>query len=95
MTERWRYLDLDRQGPYENGATMPVLVRSVAEHGEPIAQTSVWGQTHLNVGWFDDVDAALADEVAAAGVRPVVAPTIMADRAIAAALARTTIEAVA
>ena len=59
MTERWRYLDLDRQGPYENGATMPVLVRSVAEHGEPIAQTSVWGQTHLNVGWFDDVDATL------------------------------------
>ena len=21
--------------------------------------TSVWGQTHLNVGWFDDVDATL------------------------------------
>ena len=59
MSERWRYLDLDRQGPYENGATMPVLVRSVAEHGVPIAQTSVWGQTHLNVGWFDDVDATL------------------------------------
>ncbi len=57
--ERWRYVDLGRQGPYENGATMPVLVRSVAEHGQPIAQTSVWGQTHLNVGWFDDIDATL------------------------------------
>jgi lipoate-protein ligase A len=57
--ERWRYLDLGRQGPYENAATMPVLVRSVAERNEPIAQTSVWGQTHLNVGWFDDVDATV------------------------------------
>jgi lipoate-protein ligase A len=57
--ERWRYLDLNRQGPYENGATMPVLVRSVAEGAGPIAQTSVWGQRHLNVGWFDDVDATL------------------------------------
>ena len=55
----WRWLDLDRQGPYDNAATMPVLVRSVAEKGEPIAQTSVWGRTHLNVGWFDDVDATL------------------------------------
>lgn len=59
MGERWRYLDLDRQGPYENGATMPVLVRSALEQGTVIAQTSVWGQTHLNVGWFDDVDATL------------------------------------
>ncbi|MGH9113745.1 MAG: lipoate--protein ligase family protein [Acidimicrobiales bacterium] len=59
MGERWRWLDLDRQGPYENAATMPVLVRSVATSGEPIAQTSVWGRTHLNVGWFDDVDATL------------------------------------
>jgi lipoate-protein ligase A len=57
--ERWRYVDLDRQGPYENAATMPVLLRTVAEQQSPIAQTSVWGQTHLNVGWFDDVDATL------------------------------------
>ena len=59
MGERWRWLDLDRQGPYENAATMPVLVRSVAMGGEPIAQTSVWGETHINVGWFDDVDSTL------------------------------------
>jgi lipoate---protein ligase len=57
--ERWRWLDLDRQGPYENAATMPVLVRSVTASGEPIAQTSVWGRTHVNVGWFDDVDSTL------------------------------------
>jgi lipoate-protein ligase A len=55
----WRYLDLGAQGPYENASTMPVLVRSVAEHRRPIAQTSVWGSTHLNVGWFDDIDATL------------------------------------
>jgi lipoate-protein ligase A len=59
MTETWRYLDLDRQGPYENASVMPVLARSVAEGSGPVAQTSVWGSTHLNVGWFDDVDATL------------------------------------
>ena len=57
--EHWRWLDLGRQGPYENASTMPVLVRSVAESQAPIAQTSVWGRTHLNVGWFDDVDSTL------------------------------------
>jgi lipoate-protein ligase A len=55
----WRYLDLGRQGPYENASVMPVLARSVAEGSGPVAQTSVWGATHLNVGWFDDVDATL------------------------------------
>ena len=59
MSERWRWLDLDRQGPYENASVMPVLVRSVMTTGEPTAQTSVWGSTHLNVGWFDDVDSTL------------------------------------
>jgi lipoate---protein ligase len=65
MTERWRWLDLDRQGPYENAATMPVLVRSVMTSGEPTAQTSVWGSTHLNVGWFDDVDSTVDLELCA------------------------------
>jgi lipoate-protein ligase A len=59
MGELWRWLDLDRQGPFENASVMPVLVRSVAMAGEPIAQTSVWGRTHINVGWFDDVDSTL------------------------------------
>ena len=60
MTEQsWRYLDLGRAGPYENAAVMPVLVRSVAETGRPVAQISIWGQSHINVGWFDDVDATL------------------------------------
>jgi lipoate-protein ligase A len=38
---------------------MPVLVRSVVEQGTPIAQTSIWGKTHVNVGWFDDIDATI------------------------------------
>lgn len=59
MAETWRYLDLGRQGPFENAAVMPVLARSVMDGSPPIAQTSVWGTTHLNVGWFDDVDATL------------------------------------
>jgi lipoate---protein ligase len=59
MAETWRYLDLGATGPYENASLMPVLARSVAEGAGPVAQTSVWGSTHLNVGWFDDVDATL------------------------------------
>jgi lipoate-protein ligase A len=38
---------------------MPVLSRNVAGGADPIATTSIWGQTHLNVGWFDDVDSTL------------------------------------
>lgn len=57
--ERWRYLDLGRMDPYQNAAVMPVLVRSVAETGQATAQISVWGQSHINVGWFDDVDDTL------------------------------------
>jgi lipoate-protein ligase A len=56
---RWRYLDFDRVTPFSNASTMPVLSRAVGAGSGPIATTSVWGQTHLNVGWFDDVDATL------------------------------------
>jgi len=41
---------------------------------------------------IDEVDAALADAVAAAGVRPVVAPTVMRTPDVAAALGRTVLE---
>ena len=44
---------------------------------------------------IDDADANLADAVAAAGVRPVVAPTIMSGPAESAALARTVLDAAA
>jgi LPPG:FO 2-phospho-L-lactate transferase len=44
---------------------------------------------------IDEVDAPLADEVAAAGIRPVVAPTIMSDPSRAAALGRTVLESLA
>jgi lipoate---protein ligase len=57
--EVWRYVDCGRQDPFEANARMPVLAREVAEGAGPVATTAVWGQTHLNVGWFDDVDATL------------------------------------
>lgn len=55
----WRLVDAGAVTPFENVAVMPVLSRQVAETGRPVVMTSVWGQTHLNVGWFDDVDATL------------------------------------
>lgn len=57
--ERWRYIDFGRVTPFENSSQMPVLSRQVAAGAGPVATTSVWGQTHLNVGWFDDVDSTL------------------------------------
>jgi LPPG:FO 2-phospho-L-lactate transferase len=44
---------------------------------------------------IDEADAALAEEVAAAGMRPLVAPTVMTGPAEAAALARTVLDAAA
>lgn len=52
-------IDCGAVTPFENAAVMPVLGREVAGGSDPIAMTSVWGQTHLNVGWFDDVDSTL------------------------------------
>ena len=38
---------------------MPVLGQYVSQTSRPVMTTSVWGATHLNVGWFDDIDATL------------------------------------
>jgi lipoate-protein ligase A len=57
--EAWRCIDLGAVDAFTNNAQMAVLARSTAEVGRPTLQTSVWGRTHLNVGWFDDVDDTL------------------------------------
>jgi lipoate-protein ligase A len=57
--EAWRCVDLGAVDAFTNNAQMAVLARSTADSGRPILQTSVWGRTHLNVGWFDDVDDTL------------------------------------
>jgi len=59
VNEQWRYVDLGAVDAFENNAQMAVLSRSTAEAERPTLQTSVWGRTHLNVGWFDDVDDTL------------------------------------
>ncbi|HEY5011325.1 MAG TPA: hypothetical protein VIK61_01300 [Acidimicrobiia bacterium] len=59
MRETWRAIDLGAVDAFANNAQMAVLARSTAEAGRPTLQTSVWGRTHLNVGWFDDVDDTL------------------------------------
>ena len=60
MTDhRWRFVDAGAQSPFEAMGRMPVLGAQVMQTGEPILLTSVWGTTHVNVGWFDDVDATL------------------------------------
>jgi lipoate---protein ligase len=69
VSETWRYVDLGAVDAFENNAQMAVLARSTREQGAPILQTSVWGATHLNVGWFDDVDQTVdLDECERLGV---------------------------
>jgi lipoate---protein ligase len=65
VRETWRYVDCGAVDAFENNAQMAVLARSTVDGGEPILQTSVWGTTHLNVGWFDDVDSTLDLEACA------------------------------
>ena len=59
MSETWRYVDCGAVDAFENNAQMAVLARSATDAAQPILQTSAWGATHLNVGWFDDVDSTL------------------------------------
>jgi lipoate-protein ligase A len=59
LSEMWRYVDRGAVDAFENNAQMAVLARSTSDAAQPILQTSVWGATHLNVGWFDDVDGTL------------------------------------
>ncbi|HMF04681.1 MAG TPA: hypothetical protein VKH17_07700 [Acidimicrobiia bacterium] len=59
MSAIWRYVDCGDVDAFENNAQMAVLARSATDAGQPVLQTSVWGATHLNVGWFDDVDSTL------------------------------------
>ena len=57
--ERWRHVDLGPVSPAEAMSQNGVLAGTVRKGGGPVAQTAVWGRTHLNVGWFDDVDVTL------------------------------------
>jgi lipoate-protein ligase A len=59
LSETWRYVDCGAVDAFENNAQMAVLARSTSDAAQPILQTSAWGATHLNVGWFDDVDSTL------------------------------------
>jgi lipoate-protein ligase A len=56
---RWRFVDAGPQTATEALARGPVLAQTVTKTGDYVCMTSVWGQTHLNVGWFDDVDATV------------------------------------
>jgi lipoate-protein ligase A len=55
-TERWLYFDLGAQDVYQANGRMPKLVRRVHDRDQPLMTTAVWGDTHLDMGWFDDVD---------------------------------------
>lgn len=57
--QTWRFVDLGPMDPFQMTGQMPILTGQVAQTARPVMTTSVWGATHLNVGWFDDVDSTL------------------------------------
>lgn len=59
VSERWRYVDCGAVGPLQAMSQNGVLGGKVKAGEGPVAMSAVWGQTHLNVGWFDDVDSTL------------------------------------
>lgn len=59
MEETWRFLDIGSQDPFQAVGRMPIMGGWVQRTGRPLLMTAVWGATHVNVGWFDDVDATL------------------------------------
>ncbi len=64
-------------------------------HEPSVTGVARWYAPLARVLVIDEVDAALADDVAASGVDAVVTPTVMSDPATAAALARRCLETVA
>ena len=59
MTNEWRLVDFGTVSPVELAGFRAVVSAHVVRTTESVAVTSVNGQTHVNVGWFDDVDSTL------------------------------------
>src|SRR5438270_3418293 len=73
--EVFRFVDCGAHDAFESNARLPVLGRNAGQGQGPIFLTSIWGSTHLNVGWFDDVDATLdLDRCAELGIQVIRRP---------------------
>ena len=71
----WRYLDLGAIDAFESNAQLPVVVRDVATTGPRLSRRASQGRTHLNVGWFDDVDETVdLEEAARKGIQVIRRP---------------------
>ncbi|MCA1833395.1 MAG: biotin/lipoate A/B protein ligase family protein [Actinomycetota bacterium] len=69
LNERWRFIDAgSMEAPVAFGR-MPIVAGSVAQGGPPVLMTGMFGRSHFQIGWFEDVDAVLdLDEARDAGV---------------------------
>jgi lipoate-protein ligase A len=66
VTERWRFIDAgSMEAPVAFGR-MPVVAGSVAQGGPQVLMTGLFGRSHFQIGWFEDVDAVLDLEAARA-----------------------------
>src|SRR4051812_44141658 len=54
--QRLTFFDCGAQDVFQANYRNPRLVKAVMDTGRPHLMTAVWGDTHLDVGWFDDID---------------------------------------
>src|SRR3954447_582167 len=53
---RLTFFDCGAQDVFQANYRNPRLVKAVMDTGRAHLMTAVWGDTHLDVGWFDDID---------------------------------------
>ncbi|HJR18510.1 MAG TPA: hypothetical protein VJ922_02230 [Actinomycetota bacterium] len=59
MSDRWRFIDVDRTEALAAYGRLPAIAASVVQGGPEVLMTMIWAHGHLTVGWFDDVDSAI------------------------------------
>lgn len=69
MTGRWRFVDAGAMDAPVSFGRMPSLAAGVANGGPEVLQVGLFGRSHFQIGWFEDVDAVLdLDAARALGV---------------------------
>jgi lipoate---protein ligase len=55
----WRFIDAGAMDAPVMFGRMPVLAAGVANGGRAVLMTGLFGRSHFQIGWFEDIDAVL------------------------------------
>ena len=59
MSEQWRYIDAGAMDAPVAFGRMPIIAAAVANGGQQVLMTGMFGRGHFQIGWFEDVDAVM------------------------------------